>query len=298
MLNLEAFCFDHRIEYLTGGHHHAHQGWAQIHCPFCSSGIEGYHLGFSLERGSFNCWRCGKHSVWDTLGRLLNTNDKQLIGQVFSKYDKAQARVRDTKKKQRKRSAKKPAGMDALTSHHKRYLRGRGFSPKLLTEKWGVQGTEHLGGQWRWRLIYPIQNQEGDIVGYQGRTIRRKCKPKYKMSDDADMTEDATTLLYGHHKATGDTILVTEGVTDVWNFGYGTVATMGIDWTLEQANKIRQYKNRFIMFDPEEQAQKRAEELAKWLSYFPGNTEIIEDLPCDPGDLDEDEVNEIKALLS
>lgn len=297
MLNLEAFCQDNRVEYLTEGHHHAHQGWAQIHCPFCSSGSEGWHLGFNLEGGNFNCWRCGKHSPWDVVGALLNTKNGSKISEAMAKYGTGYA-ARKRKSITRKKAIKPPSGTEPLEKPHRKYLKKRGFDPDKLVEDWGIQGTSHLSGLWNWRIIMPISNIDGIIVAYQGRTIRKKIKPKYKLIDNTEMLEDPKKLLYGINKVPGDSVLIVEGPADVWNLGPGAVATGGIDWTTAQGNILRGFKNRFIIYDPEPKAQERAEELAKFLSYYPGNTEIIDGLDSDPGDLDGDEKKEILSLIN
>jgi len=296
MLNLESFCRDHRIDYITEGHHHTHQGWAQIHCVFCSSGTDGWHLGFSLEGGNFSCWRCGSHSNWDVIGAIINTRNGAKIAEVLDKYDTGR-RAQRAKAITRKKKIKTPPGTGPIGRAHRKYLETRNFDPDQLVEEWGIQGTKYLSGAWNWRIILPIHNKTGEVVSYTGRTIKHDTKPKYKMSDNVDMVEDPKGLLYGIDKIPGDSIIVVEGPADVWGIGFGAVALLGIDWTTEQANQIRKYKNRYIIFDPEELAQKRAWELAKWLSYFPGNTEIIDDLSCDPGDLDGEEKKEILSLL-
>jgi len=52
------------------------------------------------------------------------------------------------------------------------------------------------------------------------------------------------------------------------------------------------------MFDPEIKAQKKAEELANWLSAIPGDTEIISGLQSDPGGLSQEEADEIMLELN
>ena len=135
------------------------------------------------------------------------------------------------------------------------------------------------------------------MVAYQGRAINDDVRPKYKMADDKDCLMDPKTLVYGLHKAKEKEVIIVEGITDVWKLGRGAVATLGIDWNTTQANLLRCYTRRFIAFDPEPVAQKRAMELAKWLSFYPGVTELIEELSCDPGAMNEEEVEQLKSLL-
>ncbi len=187
--------------------------------------------------------------------------------------------------KARRKTVVKPPQIEKLQRAHKTYLRRRKFNPDKLVEEWNLQATCHLSGAWSWRIIIPFYDQDENIIAYQGRTISKNRKPKYKMTEDDKLPVDPKTILYGIDKVPGDSIIVVEGVPDVWRLGAGAVATLGIDWKIEQANQIRKYKRRFIMFDPEPQAQKKAHALAKWLSFYGGETEIIDDLKCDPGSL-------------
>ena len=91
--------------------------------------------------------------------------------------------------------------------------------------------------------------------------------------------------------------MVTEGIFDVWRMGIGSIGLFGIDWKQEQASILKKFTHRFIMFDPETQAQKRAKELASWLSPFPGETEIITGLKTDPGDLSQTKADNIMKKL-
>lgn len=298
MLNLRKLCLDKGIAYLEEGHHHCHLGWAQTHCPFCARGKGGFHLGFNLEYGNFNCWRCGKHSVWDVVSSLINTKNKSKIYQTIQQYQ-IKGLKKQTKKRAatRKRNINYPPETKTLSAQHKKYLRGRGFNPIELETLWELLGTKHLSGEWNWRIIIPIHNLEGQVVAFQGRAISPNVKPKYKMINKEEAAEEPSGLVYGLHKVEGESIIITEGPADVWRVGPGAVALFGTDWTMGQANKLRKFNNRYILFDPEPTAQKKAYELAEWLSAFPGQTEVISGFEKDPGDMTGKELKEVRGLL-
>lgn len=86
---------------------------------------------------------------------------------------------------------------------------------------------------------------------------------------------------------------IVEGPADVWKLGPGAVALLGIDWKIEQALLLRHFKRRYIMFDPENAAQKRAKELAYWLSAFPVETWIISETETDAEDMSEKNAKKI-----
>jgi len=291
-MNLEVILQEHGVEYIDSGHHHCHEGWIQLNCPFCTDGAYGWHLGYNLETHRFNCWRCGKHSVWEVLNALIPLPK----GALYKLTQEVRRGAPDTKPQRvvvRKALPKAPLGTGPLDSQHKRYLRKRRFSPARLINEWDIKATGHLSGEWSWRIVIPIYDEEGNIEAYQGRTISKSVKPKYRTSEGAP-----SDLLYGIHRAKGDAVIIVEGVTDVWRLGAGAVATMGVDWGKEQANRLRRYDRRYIAFDPEETAQRRAEELARWLAFFPGVTEIVEDLRTDPGDLSDNESVDLMRQLN
>jgi len=295
MFDFQNFCRDHNVPTLDGGHHHTHQGWLQTHCPFCTSGQDGWHLGFSLEYGNCNCWRCGNKTIWNVISRLLKTSDKHRIRQTLAKYQTHNKTV-PKQPQTRKKHIGWPRGIVSLQKIHRKYLQSRGYDWKELVKTWGLRGTNLLGGSWSWRIIAPIHNSVGDVTAYIGRAIDPERKPKYKVSDHKDILEDPKAMLYGIEKIDTSVVIV-EGPADVWRLGPGAVAVLGIDWNPEQAETLRHFKNRYIMFDPGQQAQKRAEGLAEWLSLYTGNTEIIEDLQSDPGDLSEEEAGELMESL-
>lgn len=300
MFNFIQFAADHHIPIAREGeHHHAHRGWVQTHCPFCAGGRGGFHLGFKLSEGYFNCWRCGYHRISDAIRVWCRLPDEK-AKEVRWKYDDGRHSNsgNDAPTSARRPKVPKPLGLDAVSHKHLKYLREeRGFKhPQEIVEEWDLKGTTNSTRGWSWRLVAPVHNEIGDIVAYVGRSIF-DVKPKWRMTENDHCAEPPEDLVYGIHKAKGDAVIIVEGPGDVWKMGPGTVATLSIDWREHQAHKLRQYKKRFIMFDPDEQAQKRAMQLAEWLSYFPGETEVIYGLDKEPGDMQEKEARKLHAEL-
>ena len=71
MFDAEQFCMDHDIDFAVGGKHYR-KGWVNINCCFCT-GNPGYHGGFNLRYGYYNCHRCGAHWLPKVLKELANT---------------------------------------------------------------------------------------------------------------------------------------------------------------------------------------------------------------------------------
>jgi hypothetical protein len=295
VFDLLRFAKAHQVPYAESGHHHCKAGWVQIHCPQCTGGRFGFHLGFQLEKGNFNCWRCGPIKVWDVVGMLLHTTRRDLVQKAITEFRKAgQTDVR--KFTTRPYTVPVPPGTGPMAGIHKRYLTGRGFDPGKLAEEWGLKGTRFLSGAWNWRVIIPIHNEDGVIVAYQGRSVSDTVRPKYRFTDNKDCAEDPLEIIYGLDRVR-DSVVIVEGVTGVWRLGEGAVATFGIDWKRHQANRLRKIKRRFILFDPEPKAQQRAEALAKWMSVFPGETEVVSGFRTDPGDFSDRQAERIMRDL-
>lgn len=154
-----------------------------------------------------------------------------------------------------------------------------------------------MSGGWKWRIVAPVKNAGEYTLGYTARAISPHNTLRWKTSDKSDSAGDPHAFVYGIHKAPTDRVLVVEGPSDVWRMGPGAVALMGIDWKKMQANQLRLFPRRYIMFDPEPNAQRQAQKLAEWLSPFPGETEIIEGIETDPGDMNPAEAEKIMKHL-
>jgi hypothetical protein len=298
MIDFISLCKDQRLPFLVSGHHHCGDGWIQTHCPFCGDGSHGWHLGFSTEYGNMSCWRCGKHSLLDWLRRMLPAGSGSQIGKIIYSHETGRRNIVKKKKVIRKRNAKSPPGLESLQQSHRNFLLKRNFDPVSLVLNWGLKGTGHLSLQWNFRIVAPISNKKKEIVAYTGRTLADDVKPKWLTSSDEETKGDPRTLIYGiEYTETDKGILIVEGPSDVWRMGRGCVSLMGTSWHIKQAAILRNYKRRFIYFDPEDNAQIKAAELAHWLSVFPGETEIITDMKTDPGDLPQQEANYIMKEL-
>lgn len=280
---------------LPSGHHHCSKDHIQTHCPFCAAGISGWHLGYNTVTGGFSCWRCGSLRRWDVFAALLHVRPAQVMGRIRP-YILASP-LRSRREHRSAGSLIQPPGLGTLHHAHKQYLRGRGFDPVQLARDWQVQGTRWRSGEWNWRVVYPVFAASGKIVAYQGRAIADDAIPRYKMSDEDEIACDPRTLLYGIHCVPGDSVVIVEGAFDVWRIGPGAIATFGIAWKQEQATQLRRFRRRYVLFDPELEAQLQAERLARYLSQFEGQTEIISGLETDPGGMSGKQARHLVQLL-
>ncbi|ARF72398.1 DNA primase [Kitasatospora albolonga] len=110
-----------------------------------------------------------------------------------------------------------PAGWDHLT----RYLRGKGFSDKeLITSGLSQDGRRGPIDRFRGRLMWPISDTAGDIVGFGARKLRDDDNgPKYLNTPETPVYKKSQ-VLYGIDLAKKDIAkssraVVVEGYTDV-----------------------------------------------------------------------------------
>ncbi len=104
--------------------------------------------------------------------------------------------------------------------------------------------------------------------------------------------------LYGLDQVPGETVVIVEGITDVWRLGVGSVATFGIKYTKTQVLLLKRFKRRAILFDSaDSQAQEQAEKLAKELSAFSGETISLIIDAKDPGTMSPKDAQDLMRQL-
>ncbi|WP_406426961.1 DNA primase [Streptomyces sp. NBC_01589] len=110
-----------------------------------------------------------------------------------------------------------PAGWDHLT----RYLRGKGFSDReLITSGLSQDGRRGPIDRFRGRLMWPISDTSGEVVGFGARKLRDDDNgPKYLNTPDTAIYKKSQ-VLYGIDLAKKDIAkasraVVVEGYTDV-----------------------------------------------------------------------------------
>jgi DNA primase len=120
----------------------------------------------------------------------------------------------------------------------------------------------------RHRLIFPIHDQIGRVIGFGGRKIRDEDEPKYLNSPESPLFDKGRNL-YGLHlarKAIQDTktAIVTEGYTDVIACHQrgvrNVVAALGTSLTREHARLLeRMCDTVVLLFDADEAGQRAAD---------------------------------------
>jgi len=156
------------------------------------------------------------------------------------------------------------------------FLKNKGYKVSALI-KWGVavSSKRTVYDKFRSRLIFPLINHHGDIVGFSGRTILKTTKaPKYLHSPQT-LTFDKSKFLFGLEQGKKeirrkDFVVFCEGQLDVISSHKtkvkNVVASLGTSLMNEQLTLTKRYTdNAYFCFDNDlagENALLRASKLA------------------------------------
>jgi hypothetical protein len=258
----------YRVPFLTAGHEHCRPGWLQTDCPNC--GLTGhYRLGYNLAKGYLSCWSCGWVKLTDYVRHISGLGyreARELTGNVD--------RIAAPPKRGAGGVLKLPDFVEPLGYAHKKYLSSRGFDPDSIEKLWGVMGIAHAP-RLSWRLFIPVIHNF-ETVSWLTRSIAPADvnERRYRSARETEERVPHKKLLYGGDYVRHAAIIV-EGPTDVWAIGPGAVALMGTAYSRAQLLAMRQYPRRFVCFDNERTAQRRAAKLCDDLMVFPGCTANI-----------------------
>lgn len=133
------------------------------------------------------------------------------------------------------------------------FLSEKGFSLNLL-QKSGIFSFNGRNCFMNERLIFPIKDLQGSIVGFGGRALEEGKEPKYINSRD-DLLFKKKNILYGFYQASQSIrqekiAMVCEGYLDVlaWHISGVkiAVAPLGTSFTYEQATLLKRFSNKVI----------------------------------------------------
>ncbi len=151
-----------------------------------------------------------------------------------------------------------PDRWDALKTH----LAAKGFSTELLAAGGLLslkEETRHTYDRFRARVVFPIRNLGGEVVGFGGRALGAE-EPKYLNSAESPLYNKREHL-FGLDLArpailAADEAVVVEGYFDfagLWQAGVRhTVATLGTAFSEGQAALLRRFTRRVVIsYDPD-----------------------------------------------
>jgi DNA primase len=213
-----------------------------------------------------------------------------------------------------------PAGDEA-----RKYLAGRGVSPEQIAE-FGLGVSDPAGQQlvrrfadrfapetleqsglvmkrqdgsgffdrFRGRLMFPIHNESGKVIGFGGRALRSGDEPKYLNSPETALYRKSY-VMYNLHRAKdairkADVTVLVEGYMDVigvYSAGvHNVVASCGTALTNTQVRSVKRHSERIVVnFDPDAAGANAAERSIQMLLDENLQVRVLEL----EGDLDPDE---------
>jgi hypothetical protein len=283
MTNWIDFFNQNNIPYRTSGPNVGRDALV-THCVWCGASDEGEHLVVSLKNKGYHCWRGGKAHSGKNDAKLIQAlincsweQAQQLAGQGRVLPSDFMSRVKMSLSKQvvqKTNNLKLPEEFRKFSKLpscqiYLNYINSRGFTIKD-TEEYGVLFANH--GLYRGRIIFPVV-QDGELVGWTGRTVYSSEMARYKtLTDDPDKASENGEipapapisdylLFYDHLVSTdADTIVLVEGPFDTWKTNIlgkhiGICSTCFFTSTLskQQLNLLHgilpKFKNRILLLD-------------------------------------------------
>ena len=143
--------------------------------------------------------------------------------------------------------------------------------PAAQMDQAGLVGTRQDGSRYdrfRNRLMFPIQNESGKIIGFGGRALAAEDEPKYLNSPETPIYKKSY-VLYNLHRAKeairkDDRVILVEGYMDaigVTAAGFrGVVASCGTSLTAQQVQALKRHTQKIVVnFDPDAPGANAAE---------------------------------------
>jgi DNA primase len=171
------------------------------------------------------------------------------------------------------------------------------FSPEQLEKSGLVMKRQEGSGSYdrfRGRLMFPIHNESGKVIGFGGRALRSGDEPKYLNSPETPLYRKSY-VLYNLHRAKdavrkADSAVLVEGYMDVigvYSAGIrNVVASCGTALTNTQVRALKRHAERIVVnFDPDNAGANAAERSIQMLLDENFQVRVLE---LD-GDLDPDE---------
>ena len=263
-------------------------------CPFCND--NSFHLGIFKQGLNFTCWKCGASGGLFTFLRevlgLSWTEFKALSGSKCVQRP-VPADIEDAVKTimedNSEGESQGPVFWDEPEyPHHcwdvscveydenpllRCFLRKRNFDVGTCIEYEAIVGTP-LAESYANRLIFPVCfENEGALVAYQGRDMTERARSKYYATPGAPIKE---TLYQYDSVIPGGTVIVTEGVFDVWRLGHSAVATFGTMLSPRQRKLLVALQPSLVVFAWDSDAYIHALEEAKQLVPFVEEVRVLE----------------------
>ncbi|MCL1823017.1 MAG: DNA primase [Oscillospiraceae bacterium] len=184
-----------------------------------------------------------------------------------------------------------PAGWDALKNH----MRTKNYTDDNLVEaSLLVRGKSNVYDKFRNRVMFPLIDRRGNVIGFGGRVINPDDEPKYLNSSETIVFQKRLNLFsINFAKNTKENyLLLCEGNMDVITLNQAgfenAVATCGTAITAEQARLMRQYCEQVVIaYDADSAGQKAAEKAVNLLGQAGLSARVLDFSGTDVKDPDD-----------
>ena len=164
-------------------------------------------------------------------------------------------------------------------------LKAKGFKDDdIVSSGVAVQNGNNIYDIYKNRIMFPLYDLEGNVVGFSGRIYNQKSESKYINTKETEIFKKGE-LLYNYHIAKKEArkeknIIVVEGFMDVIRLStigiVNVVATMGTAVTKYQLNLIQKLApNIILMFDGDKAGEKATNAFIELANGNDSNIKVV-----------------------
>ena len=164
-------------------------------------------------------------------------------------------------------------------------LKAKGFKDDdIVSSGVAVQNGNNIYDIYKNRIMFPLYDLEGNVVGFSGRIYNQKSENKYINTKETEIFKKGE-LLYNYHIAKKEArkeknIIVVEGFMDVIRLStigiVNVVATMGTAVTKHQLNLIQKLApNITLMFDGDKAGEKATNAFIELANGNDSNIKVV-----------------------
>jgi DNA primase len=279
-LGIELVLRSYRIELKCAGHHQLRGP-----CPLPTHGSERSRQSFSVDTAK-NVWACHSTSCCEARPGRVGGNVLDLVALLegctirnaalrledlrCGRRDGINVREQQLVSKGSARSSspdRLPRLTFSLCARWHSYLEQRGVHPSTAA-RFGV-GYYAGSGFLRHRIVFPIHDSEGQLVGYAGRSIDGS-QPRYLFPPGFRKSQ----VVFNLHRAVGEAAecaIVVEGFFDclrVHQAGYrNVVALMGVSLSeMQEKLLLQRFPQLVLMLDGDEAGRRASQQWAARLA--------------------------------
>ena len=144
-----------------------------------------------------------------------------------------------------------------------KYLINKGYKLEdLIRIGLVINKDGRIYDRFRGRIMFPIFNPSGKIIGFGGRIITENISPKYLNSPDSPLYNKSVSLYGINFVKYTESVILVEGYMDVLalhSFGFtNAIAALGTAFTDDHARLLKQkfFKKAIIIFDTDDAGKK------------------------------------------